>query len=317
MLHGYRVDEDCAQHHRLPSTLTITWRHVSRQYGGRQSSSIRFPTGVGGQGGKGCDEGAEQRQLKRAALLAGAAEQVLRKNLKEPFHLTLLNLGVSGFLGIAPAAPLQHHFAANLGRPGADAARGVALAAAAAVQHGAGGGEKAFDEMTRERGDYDWKLRRVHGGAGGVVSKMQERALRESKTSLCSKVSPGGERMEGRREPTSESVVGVGPWAMGESAQARKARAGGDEGLLHGQEVDTVGGHKAEDSSPFCLLQKGQESFREEQESEEQEGGQPDGDGAEDASSFSGLFKIEYVDEWRSEWCGFEGDEGDDVAEGA
>jgi DNA polymerase iota len=63
-----RVDEDASLHRRLPATLTVTWRHATSKYGGRQSASTRFPSG---QSLAPCDVRALQ---KRAAQIAGIAK---------------------------------------------------------------------------------------------------------------------------------------------------------------------------------------------------------------------------------------------------
>ena len=70
-----RVDEDASLHRRLPATLTVTWRHASRKCGGRQSASIRFPSG---QSLAPYDHCALQ---KRAAQIAGKLTVLLLSRL--------------------------------------------------------------------------------------------------------------------------------------------------------------------------------------------------------------------------------------------
>jgi len=70
-----RVDEDASLHRRVPATLTVTWRHASRKYGGRQSASIRFPSG---QSLTPYDHRALQ---KRAAQIAGKLTVLLLSRL--------------------------------------------------------------------------------------------------------------------------------------------------------------------------------------------------------------------------------------------
>ena len=201
-----RLQEDAAEHMRVPRTLTVTWRHAARDggsgYFGRKSASTRFPCGSLGGQGKQSASGAMETFDGRVAAVARECEGVLRKHLREPFHLTLLNIGVSGFIasvvgrggggqGVALGATASAavdafdvHASRALESVGERPARLLSTTREGRVggrSAAAGGGQRQIAcevDMTQGRADYDCKLKKVGLGAG-VLSKRRERALRE------------------------------------------------------------------------------------------------------------------------------------------
>lgn len=278
-----RLQEDAAEHMRVPRTLTVTWRHAARDgrsgYFGRKSASTRFPCGsLGGQGQQSAC-GAMETLDGRVAAVARECEGVLRKHLREPFHLTLLNIGASRFVasvvgrgggggqGVAVGATCSAavdasdvHASCALDSVGERPAhllstthqgRVVGRSAAAGV----GQRQVACEDMAQGRADYDSKLKEVGLGAG-VLSKRRERALRECQTGGRPATQGLGDGEEGvwGTEPLQQDfrerfhVEYVDQWSdAAESSSDAGDAAGQDEALCGG-----CGGTPAEgpDSQP-------------------------------------------------------------------
>ena len=104
---------------RRPATLTVKWRLAQGSYQ-RSSASCPMPAAVLGRG---------VPQDQQVAALATAALGLLRRNLKEPFDLSLINIGASGFSEGAAAAAAGHRDIASMLGGGKRPAGGAAAAA--------------------------------------------------------------------------------------------------------------------------------------------------------------------------------------------
>ena len=90
-----RLQEEQAEQGRRPATLAIKWRHAGASNNARSSASGAMPQGA---------LAGQAPQDERAATLVAGAMALLRRSLREPFDLTLINLGATGFSEGAGAA---------------------------------------------------------------------------------------------------------------------------------------------------------------------------------------------------------------------
>jgi len=74
---------------RHASTLTLKWRHRGSGWG-RSSSSCPMPTPL---------LHPQLDDPSQVSLLGATLMNLLKKNISEPFQLTLLNIGVTNFVG--------------------------------------------------------------------------------------------------------------------------------------------------------------------------------------------------------------------------
>lgn len=163
---------------RRPATLTVKWRLAHGSYQ-RSSASCPMPPPVLGRGIP-----AEQQ----IAALAAAALGLLRRNLREPFDLSLINIGASGFSeGAAAAAAGTRDIASMLGGGGQ-----AGSAAAGAAGQPAAREQQQQQPQQQQLGHLPWlgkaaaaasaEQRRHYSAApqqAPLLSKMQERQLRE------------------------------------------------------------------------------------------------------------------------------------------
>lgn len=160
---------------RRPATLTVKWRLAQGSYQ-RSSASCPMPAAALGRG---------VPQEQQVAALVMAALGLLRRNLKEPFDLSLINIGASGFSeGAAAAAAGSRDIASMLGggkRPAGGAA------AAAGGQPAAGGQQQQqwqppLPAAGKAAAAVSAEQRRSYNAApqqAPLLSKRLERQLRE------------------------------------------------------------------------------------------------------------------------------------------
>ena len=86
-----RLQEEEEENGRRPTKLTVKWR-IKGQGWNRTSASCAFPAVALGQ------KGEVNIAKSAASAIASVAGQVLAANLKEPFDLTLINIGATGFV---------------------------------------------------------------------------------------------------------------------------------------------------------------------------------------------------------------------------
>lgn len=109
-----RLQEEEEDNGRRPTKLTVKWR-IKGQGWNRTSASCAFPAVALGQKGSTIDP--SNSNTAAAAGIATAAGQVLAANLKEPFDLTLINIGATGFVDKQGAPVAGRSVADMLRRP--------------------------------------------------------------------------------------------------------------------------------------------------------------------------------------------------------
>ena len=161
-----RLAEDAAEHGRGAATLTLKWRCKGQGWA-RTSASCAMPAA-----------GASGAATAAPAVVAAAAALLARHIGAGPFHLTLLNLGATGFApaGRAPLAPaLARLLAGPSPKPVAEPDHAPGIAPALAERPAA---------ITVSRRDYGAAPRYA------PISKQAERALHEAAAAAGAR--PGG-----------------------------------------------------------------------------------------------------------------------------
>ena len=165
-----RLEEDEEEYGRRATKLVVKWR--LRGGGSRSSASTMFP------GGKNHLRTIQEKEQEVVA----AALDLLKKNIQEPFDLTLINIGATNFVDNART---------RMGVPTVGATMGHTRSTAAV-----GGLPHVIQGMMtpREYAEHAAKQRRHYAGGGGVgggrtedvnvspsvvLSKRDERTLRE------------------------------------------------------------------------------------------------------------------------------------------
>jgi len=150
-----RLAEDAEEYGRAPATLTLKWRRKGEGWTRTSGSAPMPPAALGGAPGA------------AGALVAAAAALLARHVGPAPFHLTLLNLGATGFAprGRRGTAPALARLLGQEARPGPAGDSAAAAPAAPAVAAG---------QLTGARRDYGAAPRFA------PVSKQAERALAEA-----------------------------------------------------------------------------------------------------------------------------------------
>ncbi|KAL3161617.1 hypothetical protein ABBQ32_010474 [Trebouxia sp. C0010 RCD-2024] len=175
-----RMVEDSEETGRRASTLTLKWRHRGSGWA-RSSSSCPMPTPL---------MNPQPGDPSQISLLGSTLMALLKKHISEPFQLTLLNVGVTNFVGFKGAAAGRKAgwdpaFAKLMGasakRQKLDSSQAASL-----PLHGASDSRSAALKSLNQRRDYGAQP------STACISKSIKRALREEgRVQQPSRAAPG------------------------------------------------------------------------------------------------------------------------------